>query len=53
MSERADVDKFGLCWAWGYGGPGPNYGKPHVYSAGTYDGGPRRSCLWCGRWLND
>ena len=33
--------------------PGPNYNKPHVPVDGSYDGRPRRSCLYCGRWLDE
>ena len=33
--------------------PGPNYNKPHVPVMGSYDGKPRRSCLYCGRWLEE
>ncbi|KKM63569.1 hypothetical protein LCGC14_1510140 [marine sediment metagenome] len=32
-------------------GPGPNYNKPHVPIRGSYDGKPRISCLYCGKWL--
>jgi hypothetical protein len=32
---------------------GANYNKPHVSVAGEYDGKPRRSCLYCGRWLEE
>jgi hypothetical protein len=34
-------------------GPGPNYNKPHVPVDGEYDGKPRRSCLYCGMWLEE
>lgn len=29
---------------------GSNYGKPHVYIVGMYDGSPRESCKFCGCW---
>lgn len=37
-----------LCKA---GGPtGKNYNKPHVWVMGMYDGMPRESCRFCGKW---
>ena len=32
---------------------GPNYGKPHLPVMGKFNERPRRSCLYCGRWLED
>ncbi len=29
---------------------GSNYGKPHVWVDGKYNGEVRQSCLFCGRW---
>ena len=37
-----------ICKADKYGGT--NYGKPHVWVPGTYDGQPRESCKFCGAW---
>lgn len=39
---------FDLCRA-----PGVNYNRPHVPVMGKFDGKPRPSCRFCGRWLSD
>lgn len=30
---------------------GRNYNKPHFPVDGMYDGKPRQSCLFCGKWI--
>jgi hypothetical protein len=34
-------------------GPGPNYGNPHAWVPGKYDGKPRDSCVFCGIWRDE
>ena len=52
MISPDQLARFGLCKA-DPGRPGPNYNKLHVPVEGEYDGRPRWSCLYCGRWLDD
>lgn len=40
-----------MCKAGGKGSGHINYGKPHVPVDGLYDGQPRQSCKYCGKWL--
>lgn len=40
-----------LCRIGGERGGQPNYGKPHVPVAGTLDGKPITTCLYCGKTL--